>query len=59
MSTPDTLPYPFVALCFHMLGHRNRHQCDCVRVRPKGHDGAHQCSATFVADGGATEMRKP
>jgi len=29
--------------CFYSLGHRNRHQCDCVCVRPLGHDGHHRC----------------
>ena len=33
------------ATCYYSLGHRNRHQCDCVCVRPAGHDGPHQCSA--------------
>lgn len=31
--------------CLYSLGHRSRHQCDCVCVRLRGHDGPHQCSA--------------
>ena len=36
------------AACGYSLGHRCGLLCDCVCVRPAGHDGPHQCSAEAV-----------
>ena len=36
------------AACSYSLGHRCGLLCDCVCVRPAGHDGPHQCSAEAV-----------